>query len=487
MAIALALAGGAGIAWVQKRRADNEAAAARAVSEFLRNDLLAQAGASAQIGSGGRPDPDLKVRTALDRAAARVGGKFAGQPLIEASIRRTLGTSYWSLSLYAEAQRQTEKAVELYRRVLGADHPDTIGASEELAEIYRVQGKYSQAGTLLTALLETQHRLGRDQAPETFAIVHELASSIVDGHGDYAHAELLYTKNLEGQRRVVGETNPVTLATMNNLAALLVREGKYPQAEDLYNKLIEAKRRVLGAEHPSTLTSMNGLGVLYRNQGKYAEAEGILKTTLEARRRVMGAQHRDTLSSGNALGLLYVVEGKLDEAESLLTSVVEADRRVLGEKNPDTLISVNSLAELYRRQNKLTQAESLLQSLLAAHRGPSGADTPLARGDLVSLARVKLQQGANAQAAIFSRQALDSYQKSNSDSWATYYVECLLGASLAGLGKHSEAEPLLTSGYQNLIKRQTTIPFDYRSILDEAKLWMENESKRVRQPSNAIR
>jgi eukaryotic-like serine/threonine-protein kinase len=36
-------------------------------------------------------DPDLKVRTALDRAAQRIAGKFDQQPEVEASIQETMG------------------------------------------------------------------------------------------------------------------------------------------------------------------------------------------------------------------------------------------------------------------------------------------------------------------------------------------------------------------------------------------------------------
>jgi hypothetical protein len=80
-------------------RANRAEAEALAVSDFLRNDVLAQAGASTQARSDTRPDPDLKVRTALDRAAAGIQGKFPGQPLVEASIRQTIGTrGPWSLS-----------------------------------------------------------------------------------------------------------------------------------------------------------------------------------------------------------------------------------------------------------------------------------------------------------------------------------------------------------------------------------------------------
>jgi uncharacterized protein HemX len=65
---------------VQARRAEAKArqqsAIAQAVNDFLQNDLLAQACANNQSGPTAKPDPDLKVRTALDRAAVRIEGKF---------------------------------------------------------------------------------------------------------------------------------------------------------------------------------------------------------------------------------------------------------------------------------------------------------------------------------------------------------------------------------------------------------------------------
>ncbi len=59
-----------------ERRATSEAAVAKAVNDFLANDLLAQADAGKQSGPNAKPDPDLKVRTVLDRAAAKIMGKF---------------------------------------------------------------------------------------------------------------------------------------------------------------------------------------------------------------------------------------------------------------------------------------------------------------------------------------------------------------------------------------------------------------------------
>jgi serine/threonine protein kinase len=103
-AFALVLIAAAVISIRQSIRANKEAAVAQAVNDFLQNDMLAQASAANQSGPSAKPDPDLKVRTALDRAAQRITGKFDQQPEVEAAIRDTIGQTYMDLGLYPEAQ-----------------------------------------------------------------------------------------------------------------------------------------------------------------------------------------------------------------------------------------------------------------------------------------------------------------------------------------------------------------------------------------------
>ena len=86
----------------ERKRAENEAEISKAVKEFLNKDVLAQASVDNQAVPGTKPDPNITVRTALDRAAAVIGEKFKGQPLVEASIRLTIGQTYQQLGLFEE-------------------------------------------------------------------------------------------------------------------------------------------------------------------------------------------------------------------------------------------------------------------------------------------------------------------------------------------------------------------------------------------------
>ena len=92
-----------------------------------------------------------------------------------------------------------------------------------------------------------------------------------------------------------------------------------------------------------------------------------------------------------------------------------------------------------------------------------------ARSALVSLGEIRLERRAYVDAEPLLRKAVEGYRKTNATTWSRYYAECLLGASLAGLGRRSEAEPLLTAGYRNLLQRRDSIAFEYRSILDQVR------------------
>src|SRR5262249_13661516 len=104
----------------QSIRANREAATARAVTDFLQDDLLLRVGRSYQ---GRQPDPDLKGRTLLDRATGQVSSRFKDQPEIEAQIRVTLGRAYNGVGDAQNARANLERAAELFRATLGPNDP----------------------------------------------------------------------------------------------------------------------------------------------------------------------------------------------------------------------------------------------------------------------------------------------------------------------------------------------------------------------------
>jgi serine/threonine protein kinase len=295
------------VALAEKLRADTQAATAQAVNDSLQNDLLAQASPNVQAGPRTNPTPDLTVRTALNRAAARISGKFGKQPLVEASVRQTIGNTYRELGLYPEAQQQMERALVLRRRANGEENRDTLVAMNGLAAVCQAEGKFAEAESMFREVLEIRRRILGDNHRDSLESMASLAL-LYSEQGKYAQAEPLYTSSFEIQRRLSGEEDPLTLAMMNDLALLYRRQSKYALAEPLYTKVLSVRLRTLGPEHPDTLISMNNLAVLYTAQHKFSQAESLLTNVLSVRLRVLGQEHPSTLVSMNTLGFVQGAE-----------------------------------------------------------------------------------------------------------------------------------------------------------------------------------
>jgi len=426
----------------ERDRATAAEASAKAVSDFLQNDLLAQASASAQARPGTKPDPDLKVRTALDRAAAGIARKFDKQPLVEASIRQTIGNTYLDLGVYPEAQKQIERSLELRRRLLGEEHPDTLAALKALGLLFRQQGKAAEAEALLTKVLDVQRRVLGEDHPGTLETTYALAL-LYDDQEKFARAEQLLTKALDGQRRTLGEKHPSTALSMNKLAEVYKEEGKYAPAESLHNRALEIQRDVLGPEHPQTLYTTNSLASLYEDEGKYAQAERLYTSTLEIQRRLLGEEHIETLETMTNLGNLYRLEGKYEQSESLLTRSLEIQRRVLGEEHVDTMSALGNLAALYQAQGKYAQAEPINTKILEIHRRLLGDENSVTARSMNNLAVLYGKEGKWAQAEPFLAGALAIRRRALGEEHPlTLLTMCNLGFVYQMQGKYAQAEPL---------------------------------------------
>ena len=554
-AIVLVLIAATAISIRQSIRANREAAAAQAVNDFLQNDLLAQASANTQARPNVKPDPHLEVRTALDRAAVRIPGKFNRQPEVEAVIRHTIGQTYIELGLYPEAQAQFGRALELdrqilgeknpktlkimsrlghtayllgkypraesllsqaaevQRRVLGPDHPDTLRSVSSLAVVYFFQGKYAQAEKLDLQTWEARRRVLGPEHPDTLTSATNLANvyyqqakypqaaeinkqtlairrrvfgpehpdtmasmnalaTVYFFQGEYASAEALFLQILAVQRRVLGRDHHDTLMSMMNLGNVYREQGKYPQAEALLNESLEIRQRLLGAENPETLTSMLNLANVYFQEGKYAEAEAFYNQTLEIRSRVLGSEHPSTLISMANLASVYGLQEKYAQAEALFSRTVEIAGRKLGKENRYTLIFLSDFGSMYQRQGKYALAETYAAQTLVGLRHILGTENTNTMEAAADLALAFQSQGKSAESEPLAREALEFNQKKQPDNWQRFRAESLLGASLAGQRKYSEAEPLLLEGHQGMVTRKERIPASDWHHLDRAGEWI---------------
>ena len=142
--------------------------------------------------------------------------------------------------------------------------------------------------------------------------------------GKYREAEHMYRQTLELTEKLLGIDHPSTLESMNNLALVLRHQGKYDEAEKMHRYTLELKEKLLGIDHPSTLHSMNNLALALRHQGKYDEAEKMHRQELELTEKLLGVDHPSTICSMNNLASVLRDQGKYDEAEKMHRHTLKA-------------------------------------------------------------------------------------------------------------------------------------------------------------------
>jgi eukaryotic-like serine/threonine-protein kinase len=410
--------------------AAKEAASANAVVDFLRNDLLGQASARNQASFGAKLDRDIKVRTALDRAAARIEGKFDKQPEVEAAIRDAMGKTYEDLGDYAESQKQLQRALVLERQVWGTENPKTLNTLNHLGRTLWHQGKFQEAQALLGPALPIE-------------------------------------------QRVLGPAHLDTLYCMINLGNVNRSQGHDELAEPFYRQALETGRRAWGLEQPETLTAMNDLANVYWSQGNYAQAEALYTEAMQTQRRVLGPEHPDTLLSMGNLADTYSMQGKYAQAEPLFTQTIEISRRVLGPEHTRTLEFLSDFSTMYQRQGQYAQAETYAAQVLAAYQRAGSSEDPAdVQFAMCELALIYVSEGKFAEGERLARQTLEFGDKNKLDSWERFRAESLLGASLAGEKKYAEAEPLLLEGYQGMYVQKDKMGVAYRYHIDRAREWL---------------
>lgn len=326
----------------------------------------------------------VTAREILDKASVDIDTGLTKDPELQAQMMSVMGDVYDNLGLYSRAQGLQQKTVEIRRRVLGPESPETLKAMSALAVTLRKQGHLPDAETLQRQTLDAQTRVLGPEDPDTLTSMYSLGR-ILWGRGRYPEAEKLDRETLDIRRRVLGPEHPDTITSISNLAADLRNEHRHPEAQKLFRETFDTRLRVLGPEHPDTLTSMSDLANILTDDGQYAEAEKLHREALEIRRRVLGPEHPDTLLSMNNLADTLVRMREYPEAEQLVEQAFDIQRRVLGPDSPDTALTAYNLACIASYRGEIDRAFSLLREAVD-HGLPPFADLFIAKdNDLKSL------------------------------------------------------------------------------------------------------
>ena len=417
-------------------RAEQQRARAEAVIDFIKSDLLA----AARPGELGR---DATIREVLDVAAGGIGDRFVEQPWIEATIRDTLGTTYYSLGEYALAEEHLRAAHRTLVGQLGPEHPESLSVQMNLSiAVYR-QNKLEAARELQQEVVDARtERLGREH-PETLQAMHNLANTL-STQQELDAARALQEEILEVRERTLGSDHATTLATKGSLAITWRRQGDMSGALRLEEEILAVQLRTLGREDPSTLRTMASLGATRQMAGDLPAAREIQEEVVELRRQVLGPEHPDTVTSMGSLAVTLRSLGEFEAAKDLYEEAWRLNTRVVGPEHPETLRTMGNLANLLKAMGDPSGARGIEAEVLDTKRrvyGPDHRSTVLTMGNMaITLYMLDDREGA---AALFEEVLAVNRRTLGEDHPQTLRAMANLGQTVAELGELERGRELL--------------------------------------------
>ncbi len=288
------------IARQAEESARNEAETSKQVSDFLVSIFKVSNPSEAK-------GKNITARELLDTGKRKIENELKNQPLVQARLMETMGTTYSGLGLYDEALPLLENSLKIREKLLKPDDILIARSLHSLGMLYFFQGKYSEVEPLYKRSLEIREKTLGPNDPEVAKSLNALAF-LYNKKGKYAEAESLYNRCLKIREDSFGPDSPDVAETLNNLALLYFDQGKYSEAESLYKRSLQISEKSLGPDHPYVAKLINRLAAIYVEQEKYSDAEPLMKKALEIREKTLGPEHPDVAASLNNLALSTTVK-----------------------------------------------------------------------------------------------------------------------------------------------------------------------------------
>ncbi|OAI42062.1 hypothetical protein AYO41_04840 [Verrucomicrobia bacterium SCGC AG-212-E04] len=357
--VVLGFAGATVFSTWQARTARLQRDRAERVKDFLIDVLGAPS-----PGADGR---EVRVIDVLTKAKERAESDDTIDPVVLADIRLTLGTTYYNLSLYDEAEPLLRHALADARRLTGDSSLATAEALKSMGElcnwtsrqadaakylaesvaIYRTHLPESTAALaralqslaseeihasrpaaaipLLEESVRLAERAGGPGCVDALISMGDLATSL-DKLGRIADARPVFAKVIPGMRAnpALRENLPTMLSAQSDL---LAESGDLPGAERVLAESVELRNQLYGSETTPVAVALGKLAWIRCRQGNFAGAESAARAGLAIQRKLVTPGAREYFFTLRPLAQTLLQTGRRSEAEPIFVELVEVTHR----------------------------------------------------------------------------------------------------------------------------------------------------------------
>jgi tetratricopeptide (TPR) repeat protein len=287
----------------------------------------------------------LDYKKAIDFYKDALDSLPQNQQIEQAVYINNLGTLYYTLANYREAESLYRQALKIDQDTFEPNHPKVAIRLNNLAELLRETGRFDEAEPMYRRALKIDQDIYGPNHPEVAIDLNNLAL-LLRATNRLSDAKPLYKRALIIWEKSLGKNHPQVAIALNNLAELLKETGRFDEAEALYKRALTIWENSLGKNHPKVATTLNNLAVLLQATNRLSEAESLMERALVIREQSFGPDHPDVALSLWSLAVLYNNTNRLDEAKPLYERALRIYEKSFGPDHPNTIKVRENLEDL---------------------------------------------------------------------------------------------------------------------------------------------
>jgi tetratricopeptide (TPR) repeat protein len=264
--------------------------------------------------------------------------------------------------LFHEKLEETDKALELFKRVLTMEESSFGKGNVITGTTYQYIGltllkKGDPDGALLylregLSVMETNLGL---KHPEIAQILSHIGQAL-STKGEYDSALVEYQKSLSIRVDTLGEDHVLVAKSYLAVAQTLCEKGEYDKGLAECRAALKIQESTFGADDENVSQSRTLIGDILREKGEYDEAIKSYETVLAIREEALGRKHPRVADTLSDIGVIKSKQGKLDDAESYHRRALGIRELKFGNDHADCAISYSNLGIVLQQRGDLEGA-----------------------------------------------------------------------------------------------------------------------------------
>lgn len=357
--------------------------------------------------------PGAKKLTAyelLERGRSKIDS-LADQPVVQATLIRTLGKIYDNIG-------ELDAGKTLYRRAVQMERDPRHGRPAELAQALQAlalaetnSANHTAAEAPIREALQLRQRLFGAESLEA-AYTHGILGLVLSNQRKSAEARPHLEAALTLREKQLPSNHEDIASAAHNLGQYYSQNAEWDQAVLRYRQAIDIKTRIYGAEHTRVYNSVEGLANTLWRANRLMEAEPQLARLYRGQLTINGRQSERFASAADLWANVLYDMGRFQDARVRFEEAIAATAGPPPEKRSFRHTSyVQNFAILLEECGEYDAAESAYRQAIAIRAGLVDADNLALARTRASFSRFLMKRGKLDEAAKVLDEAWQVRQK----------------------------------------------------------------------------